>query len=106
MKKQIYQDIFRTPEYFWFDPNNLEFTGFVLLAGKYQPLEPNPQGWLWSQQLELYLGIDREKLRFFTPEGQLIPTQEEVARQAELEKQRSDRLAAKLRELNIDPDSI
>jgi len=106
LKKQIYQDIFRTPEYFWFDPNNLEFAGFVLLAGKYQPLEPNSQGWLWSQQLELYLGIDREKLRFFTPEGQLIPAPEEVARQAKVEKQRGDRLAAKLRELNIDPDTI
>ncbi|BAY79498.1 hypothetical protein NIES25_59830 (plasmid) [Nostoc linckia NIES-25] len=106
LKKQIYQDIFRTPEYFWFDPINLEFVGFVLLAGKYQPLEPNSQGWLWSQQLELYLGVDTEKLRFFTPEGQIIPAPEEVARQAEIEKRRSDRLAAKLRELNIDPDTI
>ncbi|OUL30143.1 hypothetical protein BV378_04610 [Nostoc sp. RF31YmG] len=103
LKKQIYQDTFRTPEYFWFDPHNLEFAGFVLLAGNYQPIEPNSQGWLWSQQLELYLGVDREKLRFFTPEGQLVATPEEVAEQ---EKQRSDRLAAKLRELGIDPDTI
>ncbi len=110
LKKQIYQDIFRTPDYFWFDPNNLEFAGFHLLDGEYQPLEPNPQGWLWSQQLGLYLGVYEEKLRFFTPEGQLVPTPEEEAQserqQKELAQQRSDRLAAKLRELNIDPDSI
>jgi Uma2 family endonuclease len=110
LKKQIYQDTFRTPEYFWFDPNNLEFAGFVLLGGKYQPLEPNPQGWLWSQQLELYLGVFQENLRFFTTEGQLVPTPEEVAQQevqrAEQEKQRGDRLAAKLRELNINPDTV
>ncbi|WP_375497097.1 Uma2 family endonuclease [uncultured Nostoc sp.] len=113
LKKQIYQDIFRTPDYFWFDPETLEFTGFHLLDGEYQPLEPNPQGWLWSQQLGLYLGVSQEKLRFFTPEGELVPTPEEVAQQAEQEKQRadqekqrSDRLAAKLRELNIDPDTI
>ena len=113
LKKQIYQDIFRTPDYFWFDPETLEFTGFHLLDGEYQPLEPNPQGWLWSQQLGLYLGVYQEKLRFFTPEAELVPTPEEVAQQveqekqrADQEKQRSDRLAAKLRELNIDPDTI
>ncbi|WP_026736490.1 Uma2 family endonuclease [Fischerella sp. PCC 9605] len=110
LKKQIYQDIFRTPEYFWFNPNNLEFAGFVLVGGSYQSLEPNPQGWLWSQQLNLYLGVYQEELRFFTPEGQLVPTPEEVAEQemqrAEQEKQKSDRLAAKLRELGIDPDTV
>ncbi|MEA5626470.1 Uma2 family endonuclease [Nostoc sp. UHCC 0251] len=113
LKKQIYQDIFRTPDYFWFDPETLEFTGFHLLDGEYQLLEPNLQGWLWSQQLGLYLGVYQEKLRFFTPEGELVATPEEVAQQAEQEKQRanqekqrSDRLAAKLRELNIDPDTI
>jgi len=103
LKKQIYQDIFRTPDYFWFDPESLEFRGFHLLDGEYQPLEPNSQGWLWSQQLGLYLGVYEEKLRFFTPGGELISTPQEVAQQ---EKQRSDRLAAKLRELNIDPDTI
>ncbi len=103
LKKQIYQDIFRTPDYFWFDPETLEFTGFHLLDGEYQPLEPNPQGWLWSQQLGLYLGVYQENLRFFSPEGELVATPEEVAQQ---EKKRSDRLAAKLRELNIDPDTI
>ena len=96
LKKQIYQDTFRTPDYFWFDPDTLEFAGFHLVDGKYQPLELNPQGHLWSQQLGLYLGIDQNQLRFFTSEGQLVPTPEETA----------ERLAAKLRELNIDPDKI
>ncbi|MDZ8260567.1 Uma2 family endonuclease [Nostoc sp. ChiQUE01b] len=103
LKKQIYQDIFRTPDYFWFDPETLEFSGFHLVDGEYQPLEQNPQGWLWSQQLGLYLGVVQEKLRFYTGEGELIPTPEEVAQH---QKQRSDRLAAKLRELDIDPDTI
>ncbi|MFN6463202.1 MAG: Uma2 family endonuclease [Nostoc sp. DedVER02] len=110
LKKQIYQDIFRTPDYFWFDPETLEFSGFHLLDGEYEPLEPNSQGWLWSQQLGLYLGVYQEKLRFFTSDGELISTPQEVAQQekqrAEYEKQRSDRLAAKLRELDIDPDTI
>jgi Uma2 family endonuclease len=102
-KKKIYQDTFRTPDYFWFDPDTLEFVGFHLVDGTYQPLEPNSEGQLWSQQLGLYLGVIQQKLRFFTAEGELVPTPEEVA---ESETQRADRLAAKLRELNIDPDTI
>ena len=27
-KKKLYQDTFRTPDYFWFDPESLEFAGF------------------------------------------------------------------------------
>jgi Uma2 family endonuclease len=96
LKKQIYQDIFRTPDYFWFDPNTLEFQGFHLVDGEYEPLQPNQQGWLWSKQLGLYLGIHDNVLRFFTSDRRLVPTPEE----------RNEKLAAKLRELGIDPDEV
>ncbi len=102
-KKKLYQDTFRTPDYFWFDPESLEFAGFHLLDGKYEALQPNAQGHLWSQQLGLYLGIYQGLVRFFTADGQLVPTPEESAEQ---QAQRAERLAAKLRELNIDPDTI
>jgi len=95
-KKKIYQDTFRTPDYFLFDPENLELSGFHLVDGKYEKLEPNDKGHLWSQQLGLYLGIHDNFVRFFTPEGKLVISPEE----------RADKLAAKLRELNIDPDTI
>ena len=123
-KKQIYQEIFRTPDYFWFSPDTLEFQGFHLVDGKYQDIHPNEQGWLWSQQLQLLIGISEQKLRFLTPEGVLVPTPEEAAQtaqkravtaeeaaqtaqqQLELERQQKEKLAAKLRELNIDPDTL
>ncbi|MEB3278167.1 MAG: Uma2 family endonuclease [Lyngbya sp.] len=109
-KKKIYQDIFRTPDYFWFSPNTLEFQGFHLVDGEYQELQPNETGRLWSQQLQLFLGIHEQKLRFFTPEGELVPTPEESAKaaqqQLEIERQQREKLAAKLRELNIDPDTL
>jgi Uma2 family endonuclease len=66
LKKQIYQDTFRTPDYFWFDPVTLKFQGFHLVEGKYQPIPPTTEGKLWSQQLELYLGVYESKLRYFT----------------------------------------
>lgn len=110
LKKTIYQDTFRTPDYFWFDPYTQEFAGFHLLDGKYEPLQPNVQGFLWSQQLGLYLGIHQELVRFFTADGVLVPTPEEEAQQAHQQaqqaQQKAERLAAKLRELNIDPDTI
>jgi Uma2 family endonuclease len=124
LKKKLYQETFRTPDYFWFDPYTLEFAGFHLIDGKYQALQPNNQGHLWSQQLNLYLGIYQGLLRFFTPNGELVNTPEEDAdferqqkeleqqqkeserQQKEIAQQKAERLAAKLRELNIDPDTI
>ncbi|RCJ18190.1 hypothetical protein A6770_06340 [Nostoc minutum NIES-26] len=110
LKKEIYQDIFRTPDYFWFDPYTLEFAGFHLVDGEYQPLQANERGHLWSHQLGLYLGIYQGLLRFFTRDGQLVPTPEETVEQveqrAQQEAEKAERLAAKLRELNIDPDTI
>jgi Uma2 family endonuclease len=109
-KKQIYQDIFRTPDYFWFDPVSLELEGFTLIRGVYQPIKPTDQGYLWSQELGLYLGIYQDKLRYFTPEGDLVPTPEEAAiaaqNQAFIERQKGEKLAEKLRELGINPDDI
>jgi len=124
LKREIYQDTFRTPNYFIYNPYTLELIGFHLVDGLYQPIEANNQGQLWSQQLQLYLGVSEEVLRLFTAEGQLVPTEREVAQQertkaieaeqkAELEaqkaleaEQKAERLAAKLRELNIDPEQI
>ena len=129
LKKQIYQDIFRTPEYFWFDPYSLEFMGFRLKDARYyEALVLNEQGWHWSQQLELYLGIVEEQLRFFTPEGELVPAPKEAAIQerqraeqadqraeqaeqraeaerqrAEQAEQRAESLRRRLQEMGIDP---
>ncbi len=116
-KKQLYQDTFRTHDYFWFDPETLELAGFHLVDGEYQRIAPNECGHLRSQQLDLSLGICGGKVRFFTAAGELVPTPQEVAeretqragqeaQRAGQEAQRADRLAAKLRELNIDPDTI
>jgi len=81
VKKEIYQNKFRTPEYYWFDPDILEFKGFRLENGKYQPIERNRAGHLWSEQLGLYLGVHENFVRFFTLTGELTPTPEESSEQ-------------------------
>ena len=95
-KKLLYQDLWRLPNYFWFDPDSLEFAGFKLVDGKYEAIAPNESGYLWSDQLELYLGIYEKQLRWFTADGELIPTAEE----------RADKLEALLRSQGIDPNQL
>ena len=129
LKKNLYQDNFRTPEYFWFDPETMEFMGFGLDKNRYQEIQPNNQGWRWSEELELYLGVDEGQLRYFTANGQRVPTPQEAAIEEQLlvqearsqvqeaqsqvqearsqvqqERERAERLAQRLRELGIDPD--
>jgi Uma2 family endonuclease len=117
LKKQLYQDTFRTPEYFWFSPDTLEFEGFTLAEGTYQPIDANSQGLRWSAQLNLYLGIYDNQLRYFWSDGKLVPTPEEFAlesqaaveqaqQQAEQAQVEIQKLTAKLRELGIDPQSL
>ena len=110
VKKDIYEQIFRTPDYYVFDPFNADsLRGWHLdLSQGYQPLTPNEQGWLWCQRLGLWLGtwqgtIERETavwLRFYERAGNLVLLPEEA------ERQRAERLAARLRELGENPDIL
>ena len=86
-KKRLYQDTFKTPEYFWFHPWTLEFAGFRLIGGRYERLNPNERGWLWSEELRLFLGIDNRKLRFFTSAGERVPIPAEAATDEEERRQ-------------------
>lgn len=114
-KKELYQNRFRTLEYFWFSPETLELAGFRLQDGEYQPIIANENGLYWSESLGLFLGIYEQQLRYFTIERRLVPTPAESAleekekaftakQEAINEKQRADKLEAKLRELGIEID--
>ncbi|HEY6558755.1 MAG TPA: Uma2 family endonuclease [Polyangiaceae bacterium] len=93
-KKRIYQDIFRTPEYFVFDPETAVLEGWRLVGGRYQAMAPDSSGCLTSEQLELKLGIVDRELRFFSPDGVLVSKPEEAAleaqRRADEEQRRAD----------------
>lgn len=109
LKKELYQDRFRTPEYFWFSPDTLEFAGYRLVNQQYEPIAANPAGYLWSHSLGLYLGVREGVLRYFTEAGTLVPTPEEAAVQAQQQAQQTEaraaRLAERLRSLGIEPDA-
>lgn len=110
-KKKLYAETFRTPEYFWFDPepDSLEFAGFALNRGRYEPIQANESGLLWSDQLQLHLGVQNGQLRYFERSNELVPTPEEVIATAEAlstERKRSAQLAEKLLEAEIAPDTV
>jgi Uma2 family endonuclease len=94
LKKQLYQNQFRTPEYFWFSPNTLELVGWRLTDSEYKTIPASENCWYWSQELGLYLGVFENRLRYFSVEGRLIPTLEEAnleeIKQAEIAIQRAE----------------
>jgi Uma2 family endonuclease len=116
-KWQVYEQILRVPYYFVFSRYTNELQAFRLVGGAYESLEVGDKGLLIAQlglRLGLWQGryenIERLWLRWFTASGELIltPSEEAVTAQARVAQaeQRAERLAAKLRELNIDPDEL
>ncbi|ACK66458.1 protein of unknown function DUF820 [Rippkaea orientalis PCC 8801] len=101
IKKDLYEQIFKTKEYYIFDPfesNSLQ--GWRLDDHQhYQEIIRDQRGWLSSETLELYLGtwygtIHHESaswLRFYNQEGHLILLPEEAAQQqAEIAQQQAE----------------
>ena len=102
-KKDLYERTFRTPEYFCCDPDG-NFQGWRMVDGKYHKLQPNNKGWLWCEELDLWLGAWEGTYhnesgvfpRFFDAAGNLVPTTEEA------EHDRADALAARIRQLEAE----
>jgi Uma2 family endonuclease len=103
-KKDLYAVTWRLPNYFWFHPRTKEFQGFRLADNQYEPILPNPAGYLWSDQLELFLGLHEGMLRLFTDTGELVLSQaeaetlrrEQTQQQLELEQQRAQTVQQQL----------
>lgn len=86
-KKRVYQDQVRVAEYYWFDPFNPDdWAGFILRAGRYEPIPPDAQGRLLSERLGLaltrwhgwYEEVETTWLRWATLDGEVLPTPQEA----------------------------
>jgi Uma2 family endonuclease len=117
-KKNLYEQVFKTFEYFCVNPDGHTLQGWRLVETRYVPLQPNERGWLWAESLQLWLGFQEGSfqgtqdiwVRFFEASGALVPTSGEVAaaerKRAEAERARADavetenaRLRAELEQL-------
>jgi Uma2 family endonuclease len=106
VKFAIYRDRLRVNNYFIYDPETHVLDGWILQGDEYVAIEADPNGRLWCEHLQLYLGewegpfrrFSMTWLRFFDPSGLVVPTTNEAAnaaanaeqQRAEAEKQRAE----------------
>jgi Uma2 family endonuclease len=88
VKKDLYAGIFRTHEYFLYEPATGELEGFRLVGDRYQRLFPDAGNRFWSEKLGLRLGlwqglrtgVETTWVRLFEAGGRLVPTEAEAER--------------------------
>jgi Uma2 family endonuclease len=118
-KLYFYERILKVPTYVTYDPyENLLEVRQLQSNNRYQLQIPDAQGRFWIPEIQLFLGVwagerlaqNMNWLRWWNQTGDLLlwPTEKTflAQQQAELAQQRSQVLAAKLRELGVDPDQI
>lgn len=121
----VYEQAIRAAFYVIWDPFRVRLEVFELIRNRYQPVTPAPADRYRIPPMEMDLGIwegmyqgcHASWLRAWDWNGNLIPTPDERAEleqqqtlrereRAEQERLRAERLANKLRELGVDPDSV
>ncbi len=109
-KWEVYEQILRIPYYVVFDRYTNLLRVFQLLATRFQEITLSEKR-LWLDEIELGLGVwqglyqDTQGLwlRWYDAQGNWIPTPIEVASQ---ESAKAERLAARLRELGVNPEDL
>jgi Uma2 family endonuclease len=91
-------------EYFAFDPDDrkdiVKLCGWRYIDGLRTDIKLDKRGWLWSEELDCWLGADDIHLRFYDNNGQMLLTQTEAdfrQQRAEWEIEHKARLEAEKR---------
>ena len=92
-KKTLYEGLFRTAEYYLYDPWGQEFIGYHLHGMHYHEVELDAEQKLYSAATGLYLGIREGWLRWLTIEGAVVPTPLELAGQEKLRAEQAEQQA-------------
>ncbi len=108
-------------EYFAYDPNDPPYwpkreriktalghlKGWRYYEGQVEKIEPNEQGWLWSQELDSWLVPDGGMLRLYDLNGsKRLNEAEEAQRESAQARSEADQIRAKLRARGIDLDNL
>lgn len=110
-RKQRFYERFGVEEYYVYDPDRGALLGWLGHDGDLEPIE-EMEGWI-SPRLDVSFHLTPEgELELYYPDGRHFESAVEANlraeaehQRAEAEHQRAERLAAKLRELGIDPDA-
>jgi Uma2 family endonuclease len=96
-KKLQFYDRHQVEEYYLYDPDKDDLSGWLRQGDRLSVIDPIDQ-WI-SPRLGIRFDLSGVELQLFRPDGAAFTTLEQ-------ERQRAERLAAKLRELGIDPDEV
>ena len=103
-RKSQFYDRHGVEEYYLYDPDHGEMAGWRRGANGLEEIEPMT-GWV-SPRLGVRFDLESDALVLTRPDGQRFETFVELAQRADAEKQRAERLAARLRALGVDPTDI
>ncbi len=102
--KTLFYERYGVEEYYVYDPDRGELSGWRREGGKLQPIA-EMNGWV-SPRLGVRFGLTDHELVLTGPDGTSFASYVELARQRDEERARAARLAARLRELGVDPDQL
>lgn len=103
-KKQQFYDNYGVEEYYIYDPDRNDLHGLCRQEGKLEVIE-EMNHWT-SPRLGIRFVLNQETLELYRPDNRQFLTMQELEQQVEQERSRADLLAAKLREMGVDPDSL
>lgn len=102
-KLRFYED-YGVEEYYLYDPDKNDLTGWIRRENNLEVIE-NMDNWI-SPRLKIQFVMADPELEIYAPNGRKFVSYVELDTQRQLAEEKAQRLAAKLRELNINPDDI
>ena len=102
-KRKFYSQ-YGVEEFYQYDPDTLEFQVWVRTDRRLKAVDETQK--FSSPLLGVRFEMADEGLRVFRPDGRAFLTYKEMITEAVVQQERSAKLAAKLRELGVDPDQI
>jgi len=103
-RKLLFYDRFGVDEYYLYDPDKNELSGWLRREGFLDVIEPIAD-WV-SPLLQIKFNLTEDDLQIFHPDGQRFLSYVEIYQRAEEAEKRANLLAEKLLEMGIDPDQI
>jgi Uma2 family endonuclease len=111
-RKLLFYQHYGVSEYYLYDPDSITLGGFIRRDGSILEEISEMQGWV-SPQLGIRFELTESDLVLYRPDGGRFLTSVELDQRAEQERARADsaqaqvnRLAARLRELGVDPEQV
>jgi Uma2 family endonuclease len=117
-QKQAFYDRYGVEEYYLYDPQRNDFSGWMRSEGRLDVIEPI-ENWV-SPRLGIRFDLSGEELQIYRPDGEPFASYEEVSRRLEQAEQRAEQaeqraeqaeqraalLAERLREMGINPEQL